>query len=129
MIESWSEGASYQSMFCNGVQSAPADLPREKGGVGQGFGPHELLEAALATCMTISVKMHAAKRGWQVDDVCSEVRIDRSTPGEARFNYSLKFAGPLSPDQIQELREAAANCPVGRTLTGKISLEPVPPPS
>jgi putative redox protein len=124
MIRSVSLGAPHQTAFSNGESSAVADVPREKGGEGQGFGPHELLEAALATCMTMTVRMHAAKHGIPVTGAGCEVRIDRSVSGRATLHYSLTINGPLSDDQRCQLREAADQCPVARTLTGVLALEP-----
>jgi putative redox protein len=124
MIRSSNLDVPYKTAFTNGSHSSVADVPLEKGGAGAGFGPHELLEAALATCLTISVQMHAAKHGFPLSGVSSEVKIDRSVPGEVALHYTLAFDGPLSKNQIEELRTAAANCPVGKTLSGKITLHP-----
>jgi putative redox protein len=112
----------FQAEFTNGDRTAAADAPVAKGGGGNGFGPHELLEAALATCLTMTVQMTAAKHGFPLTGVRSEVRIDRSIPGEVTLNYALAFDGPLSNEQITRLRGAAAECPVGKTLTGRIAL-------
>jgi putative redox protein len=112
----------FRTEFTNGTQSALADAPVVKGGGGTGFGPHELLEAALATCLTMTVQMAAAKHSYPLTGVRSEVRIDRNKPGEVALNYSLVFDGPLSDEEINRLRAAAAECPVGRTLTGRITL-------
>lgn len=61
MIRSSSLGVPYQTAFTNGAFDAVADVPVENGGGGQGFGPHELLEAALATCLTMTARMSAAE--------------------------------------------------------------------
>lgn len=125
MARSTSRDIQFQNEFTNGVFTAVADLPRAKGGAGLGFGPHELLEAALATCMTMTVQMESAKRGFPLISVECDVTIDRSTPGEAVLNHDLRLHGPLSDEQIGLLREAAARCPVGKTLTGKNTLSPI----
>ena len=39
--------------------AASSDNTPDKGGKGAGFRPHELLEAALACCMNMSVRMYA----------------------------------------------------------------------
>jgi putative redox protein len=124
MIRASSDGDSHQTAFSNGTYSSIADTPREKGGKGGGFGPHELIEAALATCMTISVRKQAAKAGIPLAGVRVEVRIDRSIPGEVTLKHWLTFDGRLHDEHVQQLREAASNCAVGRTLTGKIKLMP-----
>jgi putative redox protein len=40
---------------------AIVDTTSGKGGYGDGFHPHELLEAALATCMNMTIRMYAQK--------------------------------------------------------------------
>jgi putative redox protein len=113
----------YQTNFSNGTHNAVADVPIEKGGSGQGFGPHELLEAALATCLSMTVQMYAAKHGLPLHGVGCEVRIDRAIFGHAVFSYALSFDGPLSVLQCADLREAASRCPVARTLGGSLSIQ------
>lgn len=50
MIETESRSEPYATRFSDGVQEALADTTADKGGGGAGFRPHDLLEAALATC-------------------------------------------------------------------------------
>lgn len=124
MIRSTSLGVPYRTAFTNGTQDAIADVPVDKGGAGNGFGPHELLEAAFATCLTMTVQMYAAKHGIPLVGAQCEVRIDRSLPNAVTLNYTLTFDGPLTDEQTTQLRDAASRCPVARTLTGAIALNP-----
>jgi putative redox protein len=124
MIRSTSLKIPYQTAFSNGTISAVADVPLEKGGGGQGFGPHELLEAGFATCLTMTVQMSAAKHGIPLQGVHCEVRLDRTVPEVVTFRYDLTFDGPLTAEQSAKLRDAATRCPVGKTLSGAIHLRP-----
>src|SRR3954468_21125485 len=99
MIQSSLRGTPHQVAFTNGDHSAVADIPREKGGAGRGFGPHELLEAALATCMTSTVQKYAAEPHFPLASAAAEVRIDRTHPPEVALVYFLTLGGPLSEDQ------------------------------
>src|SRR4051794_27220970 len=112
MIRSSSLSVPYQTAFTNGSHDGVADVPIEKGGAGQGFGPHELLEAAVATCLTMTVRMYAAKHGLPVAAARCEVSIDRSVPNTATLHYALTFDGPLTDEQTAQLRAAASQCPV-----------------
>lgn len=125
MIRASSLGVPYQTAITNGTHHAVADVPVAKGGAGQGFGPHELLEAALATCLTMTVQMYAGKHGIPLAGAHCEVRIDRSVPDAVTLSYTLTFDGPLSDVQSAQLRDAASRCPVARTLSGAIHLNPV----
>ena len=121
MIRSHSIGVPHRVEFTNGETTAVADVPKDKGGAGCGFGPHELVEAALATCLTISVEMCAAENGIPLDSVEAKVRLDRSLPCGVQLIYSLTFRGAITEEQRNLLRTAASQCPVQRTLTGKIT--------
>jgi putative redox protein len=123
MIQATSLATPFQTAFSNGSLEAVADVPIEKGGAGSGFGPHELLEAALATCIAMTVRMSAAKHAIPLAGVQCEVRIDRTIPDAVTLNYALKFDGPLSEEQAAKLRGVASRCPVARTLTGAVSLQ------
>ena len=75
--------------------------------------------------MTITVEMCAAKHAMPLTGVTSEVRIDRSNPDAVVLNYSLKFEGALTEEQIAHLWRAAGTCPVSKTLTGKLVCRPL----
>ena len=106
----------YRTEFTNERQSGVGDMPMEKGGQGAGFRPHELLEAALATCLGMTVRIAAQKYGYPLDAVSVEVCVDRSEPGQVVMEYALSLEGELSSEQRARLEHAAARCPVGQTL-------------
>lgn len=124
MIRSTCLDVPFRTGFTNGRHDGVADVPAEKGGAGDGFGPHELLEAALATCLTMTVWKAAAEHGVPLAGARSEVRIDRSAPSGVVLSYTLAFDGPLTDEQAGRLRAAAGRCPVARTLGGPIAVRP-----
>ncbi len=120
MIRTVSEKEAYKVTFSNGMIAASSDNTPDKGGKGAGFRPHELLEAALACCMNMSVRMYAESHSLRVENVSTTVEIDRSEPGKARFRYSLELEGVLSESEKQEIFEMLQTCPVRQTLSGTI---------
>lgn len=126
MITATNLETHFQTAFSNGLLESVADIPVEKGGAGKGFGPHELLEAAFATCLTITAQLSAEKHGFPLTGASCEVRLDRSMPDKVTLRYALKLEGPLTAEQTAHLRAAAARCPVGKTLSGAITLEAAP---
>ena len=125
MIHATYHASSYQASFTNGLHEAVADLPTSKGGEGQGFGPHELLEAALATCMTITVKLCARKTDIDLQSVSCVVQLDRSTPDEVKATYQLTLEGTITQEQASMLCDAASKCPVAKTLAKAIAIHPL----
>lgn len=123
MIVSKSEMPRYLTGFSDGFHEAASDTTADKGRGNAGFRPHDLLEAALATCVNMSVRMFAEKRAMPLRAVKTKVRLDRSMPDEVVFQYHVDLEGELSITQKEELLRAAAACPVRRTLSKQIRFE------
>jgi len=123
MITATSREANYQVSFSDGVHSALADTTEDKGGGNSGFRPHDLLEAALATCLSMWLKMYAANHGISATKVETKVWIDRSLPDETLFNYAIAISGDVTEDERTKLLQVAKTCAVHQTLSKKISFE------
>jgi putative redox protein len=59
MIEAKSTNQDYHCLVTNSNIISESDAPPSKGGLGNGFRPHELLEGAIATCINITTRMTA----------------------------------------------------------------------
>ena len=123
MIVSTSETLPYLTRFSDGFHEAASDTTADKGGGNAGFRPHDLLEAALATCVNMTVRMCAERQAMPLRAVETTVRLDRSRRDEALFQYHVELEGDLSTAQKEELLRAAASCPVRRTLSNQIRFE------
>jgi putative redox protein len=121
MITTQSKDARYLVQFTNGARQADADVLPIKGGQGAGFGPHELMEASLATCINMWIRMQADKLAIPVGSITVTVLLKRDHPEEATFEYTVKVNGVPSEEQRMTLLEAADNCPVRRTLLKRLS--------
>ncbi|MGB8993225.1 MAG: OsmC family protein [Desulfobaccales bacterium] len=125
MITCYSKKADFDTWFTNGKHEGHCDAPVEKGGGDSNFSPLELLEAALAGCLNIWLRKYAASKAIPLSGIMTEVAVDRQTPGEAVFQYTLELNGPLTEDQRRELIQAAQGCTVHQTLAGAISFKNV----
>ncbi len=121
MITCFSKKAPFDTWFTNGKHEGHSDAPVEKGGADADFGPHELLEAALASCLNIWIRVSAQTHNIPLTGVVTEVTLELQNPGEAVFRYALELKGHLTEEQRWELIQAAQSCPVHQTLAGKIS--------
>ena len=79
--------------------------------------PHDLLEAALASCIIMTLRMDADHPRQRNVMVTTRVRLDRKNPVETIFEYEIELRGSLSQDQRDRLREVAKKCPVRPTLS------------
>ncbi|WP_157288218.1 OsmC family protein [Uliginosibacterium gangwonense] len=98
-----------------------ADTSPHKGGSGKGFRPHELLEAALASCMNMSLRMYAEAHDLPWAGTSIEVTLDRSQAGQTIFDYCVRFDPATSPDAQVRLLRVLEHCPVRKTLSGSLA--------
>jgi putative redox protein len=95
------------------------DASTAAGGDDAGPEPHDLYDAALGACKTLTVLVYAKRKGIPVDDI--EVTIDRDDSGERHGVYklkaSLRVTGDLSDGQRDELMRVASKCPVHKLMT------------
>jgi putative redox protein len=124
MIRATAEEERYLTKYTNGTGTGYADVPGTEGGTGTGFRSHQLLEAALATCIAITLRMYAEKHEIPLEDVAVEVHLDHGATGESVFRYELELSGnALSPEQKAKLLEVSKACAVRRTLSKPIRFE------
>jgi uncharacterized OsmC-like protein len=97
--------------------SIRVDEPPQFGGDDTGPMPTEVLAAALASCMCISVAWAAKKRRVEIADLAVEVRMYRA-PGEPRHGrYELRIESSLAQDLLEPCVELGARyCWVTNTL-------------
>jgi len=123
MITATSDVPNFKTIFTDGERAAEADTTPKNGGADVGFHPHDLLEAAIATCINITVRMYASKNGIAAERVVARVTLDRSNPAEAVFRSEVELEGDLTEEQRGTLRDVARACPVRRTLMRAIRFE------
>jgi putative redox protein len=124
MIRATTEEERYLTKFTNGTGSGYADASAAQGGTGTSFRPHELLEAALATSVNVTLRMYAEKNGVPLDDVVTEVKLDSSSPDESTLRYDIELLGRnLTEEQRSELLEVARGCSIRRTLSKPIRFD------
>lgn len=90
-----------------------------EGGTDAGPSPHDLYDAALAGCKAVTVMWYARKKGIPVDDIHTVVVRDDSQEraGVYKLTTTLRIGGALTDQQLDELTEVAAKCPVHKLMT------------
>lgn len=123
MVTSINENEHYRVVISNGEHEITADAPVLKGGSGSAMRPHQLLEAALASCLNITIRMYADKKGIPLSNIRTMVTADRSQIGETVFQYSYAFDGNMTDRQLERLQEIVAECPIQKMLANRISFK------
>ena len=126
--------AGFAQEIIAGPHRMTADEPVSVGGTDTGSTPYDFLLAALGACTSITVGMHARRKGWPLEEVTVNLRhakIHASDCAEcetkegmlARIERDIHFAGSLTNEQRSKLLEIANKCPVHRTLMSEIDIK------
>lgn len=107
-----------------GSHHITSDVAEALGGSGSALDPHELLEAALAACTTITLQMYANRQGWNLESADVKIVIDKEG-SETHLQREIALRGGLTPEQIQRLLEIAEKCPIHKLLTSHITITTV----
>jgi putative redox protein len=112
-------GTLRQEVVIDGQHRLITDQPVRLGGDGRGPSPHELLPAALAACVTVTLVQYGRTKGWELGDVRVSVDYDHhSTP--RRFDVAVEFSGDLTDAQLERLARVARACPLRRSIEAGI---------
>jgi len=122
MIEAKALVTPWQVTFRAGELDGLADTVKAGVGGSAGMRPHELLEASLATCMTISARMALAELGADGTDVSVRVYLERES-SVTRFRYELAL-GPALEVHRPAVVDRLACSPVLTTLSKQLLFEP-----
>lgn len=122
MVEATPGGAPWNVRALGPYGTIEADTPEEKGGRGDGWRPHDLLEASVATCLTISIRMAAARLGLEAESVEVRAWIDRPDPDAPVLRYAARVPG-LDPASEEQLLAEVESFPVQQTLS-RLALAP-----
>jgi putative redox protein len=104
-----------------------ADEPVSSGGTDRGPTPYEYLLSAMGSCMAMTLRLYADRKGWPLEGVEIRLRSARSHEkdceecekapvGITRIERSLNLSGPLTDEQRTRLLQIADRCPVKQTL-------------
>ena len=114
-------GTLRQEILVDGHHLVVTDEPESVGGDGSAPAPHELLPAALASCISTVLVMYARTKDWDLGDVSVDVDYDhRATPRQ--FDVTITLTGDLAPEQLERLDKVAASCPVRRSLEAGVEV-------
>src|SRR6185436_9600028 len=113
-------------------QTLVTDEPLDAGGEDAGPDPYTLLLAALGSCISMTTRLFAKRKGWPLERVTVRLRQQRIHAADCleckdtpegyihRIERSVSFEGNLSEEQHLRLQEIAHKCPVHKTLTSPI---------
>jgi putative redox protein len=124
-----------------GPHHLKADEPVAYGGTDLGPSPYQYLSAGLGACTSMTIRMYARRKGWDLRGVSVDVSHDKrhatdcenceNAPKIDTFTRNITLIGDLDADQRAKLIAIADKCPVHRTLEAQAVIETkeiAPPP-
>ena len=103
------------------------DEPIEIGGQNKGPTPYDLLCGALASCTSITLRLYANRKKWDVSRIRVEVKYNQVYKEDCtdcedklqkidQFDRFISIEGAIEDDQKKRLIEIANKCPIHKIL-------------
>lgn len=122
MVKALIHKAHYATEISSATNTLIADEPISNGGIGKGFAPMELLASSLAACTSITLRMYADRKEWDLESI--EVTVDMERNNDTSiFNRTIHLKGNLNEEQNHKLLDIANHCPVHKILNSSISIQ------
>jgi putative redox protein len=114
----------FAQQIVSGHHRLTADVPAARGGSDSGAEPHELLLASLGACTSITLRMYAGRKGWELGKITVGLRYTAGAEEQrGHIDRRLSFSKSLTAEQVQRLVEIADKTPVTRLLMPGVSIE------
>jgi putative redox protein len=108
-----------QSLRC-GRHEMLADERPVRGGADAGPMPFEYLLSGLGACTSITLRMYAERKGWDIGAVAVSLALRQSKEGTRSIERRVTVSGELSAEQQAKLADVCEKTPV--TLAVKSGL-------
>ena len=114
----------YACQIRAGRHALTADESTAHGGTDTGPAPYQLLLSGLAACTAITLRMVAARRGWELGSIHVDLELYKDAEGVAdRITRTISLTGPLNDQQKATLAEIAEKTPVTKTIKTGAAIE------
>jgi putative redox protein len=116
-VQSVQGDTAYKTVISNGRHEIVADEPVADGGLDSGPTPDELLVMALSACTSITLRMYAGRKGWNLGNIEVAVNMLRHEDGTQTFEREIRFEHAQDAATNERLLIVANKCPVHKTLS------------
>ena len=104
-----------------------ADEPTSYGSADIGPAPYELLCASLGACTSITLRMYAERKKWDVENIAvrvthKKIQISELPPKDV-FTREITITGDVDDAQRARMIVIANKCPVHKTLEASSEIE------
>lgn len=117
---------TYKTEIKSATNTIISDEPATVGGKDLGFAPRELLASSLASCTSITLRMYADRKGWDLTDVKVDVDFEwNEDKSKSVINRKIALFGTLDDAQRERLLKIANNCPIHKILSNPIEISSI----
>jgi len=121
-ISVYSTDDKYKTTLTNNKHSILADEPLEKGGKDEGMNPFEILLSSLGACTSITMRMYANHKGYDLSNLRVELSL-KQEEGKTIITRNIFLGTEFTEEISNRLLQVAKFCPVSKILEGQISIE------
>jgi putative redox protein len=107
-----SAGPAYRVDLRAGSHQLVADESAALGGGDAGPSPFDLLLSALVACTAITLRMYAARKGWDLATVEVDARYDVDDSGASVIVRTITFPNDVPDAQRERMADIAERTPV-----------------
>lgn len=112
----------YKTNINLGNHTLTADEPISLGGEDLGPDPFSLFLASLGACISITMRMYADRKEWDLQGVTVELTLERGAE-ESVVRHKIITEGNLDEKQLKRLEVIAGKCPVSKMVQGNVRVE------
>jgi putative redox protein len=101
------------------------DEPVASGGDDNGPTPVEYLLTAIGGCVSITLRMYAERKGWDVGKITVNVSQKEKHTSEGIYKWleeDISFEKEITEDQRKRLLAIAGKCPVAKMVKGETEI-------
>jgi putative redox protein len=99
-----------------------ADTTIAEGGLDSGPTPVEYFLTAIGGCVSITLRMYAVRRNWDVGEITVHVFQVKDENG-SYLREEISFEKEITEEQRKRLLVFAAKCPVAKMVKGETRIE------
>ena len=102
------------------------DEPTDIGGGNNGPTPIEYLLTAIGSCIAITLRMYAERKGWDLGKINVNVSQKNELTIKGAFKYlseEISFEKDVTDDQRKRLLIIAGKCPVAKMVKNETIIE------
>jgi putative redox protein len=115
--------AGYAQKIESGGHPVTADEPVAAGGTDSGPAPYGLLLSALGACTSITLRMYAERKGWQLGHIHVALKHEKAHDGADRIEREVRFGATLTEEQRARLADIVEKTPVTKTIKAGAAIQ------